>query len=514
MSAQEPGAIDSAPSLPPGIWSSGEHESMLAQAFQAIDVEESSAAQRASVARPAMPGGTNRIGARRDAGFKAISTAPSINKTPIGPSMVPLPYPTVQDLSNSVGVARSVRFNGEPAYVLHRSAQPKGTGDEPGTGKGVRSGTVTGEVKPVVGSSTVRVEGKYVVRDGDACTMNGGNNPGIYVTSPAPGCAVSNGTFIGDPDPPVRAETPAEEHWFSTWWKNTKNEMGAAVDHPWEAVKGGVKGLANIPSALGEMLLKGAALQSAGEMEQASAMHSLFGQTQAAEQMRDSAAQVRDGVDAIHLPMFEMSNPAQAGGDKILTAASLVAGGAGLVKSGVKGLAGLSKGTVAVEVEAAKIMTTGAKAAQTDQAIAKVATVADNIATPPIAAPAGNGVKVLRKLKSLRKKYLGATPGKSSSTGEKVIARLRAEDKVRTDPATGKVEFLAGDNKWYELKFADMAHKEDAVVWWNRLGRQYGERSPEVRTWMLEPDNYVLEHFSINRSAGAKLKIGYLPPMK
>lgn len=506
--------MDSAPSLPPGIWSSGEHESMLAQAFQAIDVEESSAAQRASVARPAMPGGTNRIGARRDAGFKAISTAPSINKTPIGPSMVPLPYPTVQDLSNSVGVARSVRFNGEPAYVLHRSAQPKGTGDEPGTGKGVRSGTVTGEVKPVVGSSTVRVEGKYVVRDGDACTMNGGNNPGIYVTSPAPGCAVSNGTFIGDPDPPVRAETPAEEHWFSTWWKNTKNEMGAAVDHPWEAVKGGVKGLANIPSALGEMLLKGAALQSAGEMEQASAMHSLFGQTQAAEQMRDSAAQVRDGVDAIQLPMFQMSNAAQAGGDKILTAATLVTGGIGIAKSGVKGLAGLGKATVAVDTQAAKILTTGAKAAQTEEAIAKAATVVDNVTTSPVAMPAGDGVKILRKIKSLRRKYLGNTPGKNSATGRKVQERMRANGDLITDRLTGKTMFKASDGKWYDIKYADMAHKEDAVTWWNHTGRQYGARAPEVRAWMLESKNYVLEHRSINRSLGARLGERYLPPLK
>ncbi|PKB13783.1 HNH/ENDO VII superfamily nuclease [Janthinobacterium sp. 64] len=506
--------MDSAPSLPPGIWSSGEHESMLAQAFQAIDVEESSAAQRASVARPAIPGGTNRIGARRDAGFKAISTAPSINKTPIGPSMVPLPYPTVQDLSNSVGVARSVRFNGEPAYVLHRSTQPKGTGDEPGTGKGVRSGTVNGEVKPVVGSSTVRAEGKYIVRDGDACTMNGGNNPGIYVTSPAPVCRISNGKFIGESNPPVHAETPAEESWFSSWWKNTKHELNEAVEHPWEALKGAAKGIANIPSSIGEMVMKGATLQSAGEMEQAAAMHSMFGQTEAAERMSAGAEQVRQGVDAIHLPMFEMSNAAQAGGDKILTAATLVAGGVGIAKSGVKGLAGLSKSAGVADAEAAKIMATGAKAAQTEQVLAKSGVVADDLVAVPIATPAGNGVKILRKIKSLREKYLGKTPGKGSRTGREVQERMRADGTLRDDAFTGQPEFLASDNKWYELRFADMAHKEDAVSWWNRLGRQYGAKAPEVRTWMLDSKNYVLDLNSLNRSAGAKLKVGYLPPLK
>ncbi len=113
----------------------------------------------------------------------AICTAPSINWTPVGAAMVPVPYQTVQDLSNSIGTARTVRFNGAPAYLLDQTTQPKGTGDERGTGKGVRSGTVGGEVKPVSGCKTVRIEGKFVVREGDKCIMNGGNNPGVFVTA-------------------------------------------------------------------------------------------------------------------------------------------------------------------------------------------------------------------------------------------------------------------------------------------------------------------------------------------
>jgi hypothetical protein len=57
-----------------------------------------------------------------------------------------------------------------------------------------------------------------------------------------------------------------------------------------------------------------------------------------------------------------------------------------------------------------------------------------------------------------------------------------------------------------------MAHKIDAVSWWNSTGRNYGAKSKEVRTWMLDSDNYYLEHFSINRSQGAKLKETYLDP--
>ena len=99
----------------------------------------------------------NKVGARKDGIFKAISTAPSFNLTPVGPTMVPLPYTTTIDLSNSTSVASNVRFNGRPVYTLG-SSQPNCKGDEHGSGGGVKSGTVNGEVKPTSASTTVRVE--------------------------------------------------------------------------------------------------------------------------------------------------------------------------------------------------------------------------------------------------------------------------------------------------------------------------------------------------------------------
>ena len=97
----------------------------------------------------------NSIGARKCSSFKAVSTAPSMNKTPVGNSTPPLPYPTVADLSNSVDIVKSVRFNGNPAYVLSQTTQPSCKGDDPGVCKGAKSGTLNGEVKPVKGSTTV-----------------------------------------------------------------------------------------------------------------------------------------------------------------------------------------------------------------------------------------------------------------------------------------------------------------------------------------------------------------------
>ncbi|WP_342512477.1 GH-E family nuclease [Sporosarcina sp. FSL K6-1522] len=116
---------------------------------------------------------------------------------------------------------------------------------------------------------------------------------------------------------------------------------------------------------------------------------------------------------------------------------------------------------------------------------------------------------------SRRSEYMGATPGKSSRTGKEVIERMKNEDppKIRTT-RNGRTEFVASDGKWYPLNEADMAHLTDAVSWWNSTGKHYGAKSPEVREWMLDSNNYVLDHYSLNRSAGGELTETYLPPIK
>lgn len=153
-----------------------------------------------------------KIGARKSALFKAVCTAPSFNKTPVGSSTPAIPYPTIQDLSNGVAVALSVRFNGQAAYVLNSTVQPGCKGDDPGVAGGVKSGTVNGFVKPVDAAAHFRAEKKHVVRQGDPNVMNGGNNPGVYITAQAP-AAASAAAKAGDggaPLAPVQPETPAE----------------------------------------------------------------------------------------------------------------------------------------------------------------------------------------------------------------------------------------------------------------------------------------------------------------
>lgn len=109
-----------------------------------------------------------------------------------------------------------------------------------------------------------------------------------------------------------------------------------------------------------------------------------------------------------------------------------------------------------------------------------------------------------------RNDLMGNTPSKSSATGKTVIERMTSEGKIRTN--NGMQEFMDSQGNWHPLSEADMAHKIDAVSWWNGTGRYYGAKSSVVRKFMLDPNNYYLEHYSINRSQGALLRQRYLPP--
>jgi hypothetical protein len=136
---------------------------------------------------------------------------------------------------------------------------------------------------------------------------------------------------------------------------------------------------------------------------------------------------------------------------------------------------------------------------------------ADVSAAPDTAAAA---TQPAPKKTSLREQYLGRTPSKNSRTGREVQARMRSDDELRENPITGDTEFQASNGNWYPLNQADMSHNTDAVKWWNQTGRQFGPKSPEVREWMLDPNNYTLDHYSINRSQGAQLPDTYLPPLQ
>lgn len=112
---------------------------------------------------------------------------------------------------------------------------------------------------------------------------------------------------------------------------------------------------------------------------------------------------------------------------------------------------------------------------------------------------------------SCRTDFLGRTPGKNSRTGREVIARMRKNGEIRGSGS--RTEFKDSKGAWHPLSEADMSHKTDAVTWWNNTGRFLGPKSKPVRDWMLDSNNYYLDHYSLSRSAGAKLGQVYLPPV-
>lgn len=124
--------------------------------------------------------GTSQLGGSQQSQLTAISKGPSIywsshkKNSTIG-------LVVYQTMDNAVNTAKHTTFNGQPVYLLAKTTQPTCQGDATGRGGGVRSGTIGKEVKPTGGSSTIFVEGKALVRQGDTCTMNNGNTTGSYV---------------------------------------------------------------------------------------------------------------------------------------------------------------------------------------------------------------------------------------------------------------------------------------------------------------------------------------------
>lgn len=407
---------------------------------------------------------SNNIGARESASLKAVSSAPSINLTPRGRGMVPVAYPTVQDLSTSIGVANTVRFNGDPVYLCDRSTQPACKGDEQGSGGGIRSGTVNGVVKPVKGSGTVNVEKKPVIRAGDPCTMNGGNNPGTYVTAPAPSSAPPK-FAIETSNPPITLDTPQEQSAFDKWLDNTAENIRQALKHPVEGIKGAAKGLVNTVPATVELLLKAAAEQRATDLDDAAAIQTLLGQGAAAKTISDVAGETRAHADKINVPKLTMSNSAQDGGDTISTAVQIFAGGVGLLRSGAKWLKRLGNGGKA---------TAGTKEIPVTAGVGKSA-----IGLVDESGAVGNGVKVLPRSSSTVPMNLAPGPVNFMKTNDQFF--LNASRRVDIDP-DGMFDVIAHGNQTHiELNLPPGAILVDAKVAAAQILRSKGYVGQDIR---------------------------------
>ena len=144
-----------------------------------------------------------------------VGLYPDVCLTP--PNNAPVPYAVIARFSDGVRARATVRFRGLDAMTDFGRIS-RVYGDEAGLGGGVRSGVNMGMCRPKVASSSVRINGQYVVRHTDEIEMNcaGPEGPSnttgkvMYVPVGTPLAVGPMGEVAGDTDPPVEPETPEE----------------------------------------------------------------------------------------------------------------------------------------------------------------------------------------------------------------------------------------------------------------------------------------------------------------
>ncbi len=101
---------------------------------------------------------------------------PNVCLTPVpGSSPVPIPYPSIADLSQADDVSENVTVGGLGVILSEHSTVASTSGDEPGTDGGVTSLVNGGKCTFPQGSGTVQINGKAVVRMGDQTQQNVGD---------------------------------------------------------------------------------------------------------------------------------------------------------------------------------------------------------------------------------------------------------------------------------------------------------------------------------------------------
>ncbi|GAB2854585.1 hypothetical protein GCM10027277_23890 [Pseudoduganella ginsengisoli] len=113
--------------------------------------------------------------------FYCVSVTPDICKTPVGNSVIPIPYTITGEFKDAQDVSRSVKMHSEPAFLHGKSFIPSVKGDERGTVGGIKSGTYLKRVQPKDKSSTKGANGTQTVQESRFIWMNDRNTFGrIY----------------------------------------------------------------------------------------------------------------------------------------------------------------------------------------------------------------------------------------------------------------------------------------------------------------------------------------------
>ena len=110
--------------------------------------------------------------------FPNVCFTPPVS--PASPSGIPIPYPSIGQLSAADATASSVKAGGSEV-VTKASSISSTTGDSAGSLLGVKSGTVGGGVAFKTASGSVFAEGSEVVRMLDQTEQNDGNAVGFVL---------------------------------------------------------------------------------------------------------------------------------------------------------------------------------------------------------------------------------------------------------------------------------------------------------------------------------------------
>jgi hypothetical protein len=120
-------------------------------------------------------GKSNSLSHKGGMGFTK-STLPDVCKTPSPGGPVPIPYPVIVSMTNSLKKgSKKVKVDGGNSAAIKGSEFSRCNGDEPGTAGGVKSSTNMKEATWILYSFDVKIEGKNACRLSDKMMMNHGN---------------------------------------------------------------------------------------------------------------------------------------------------------------------------------------------------------------------------------------------------------------------------------------------------------------------------------------------------
>ena len=108
----------------------------------------------------------------KDSDYTLNSMAPDVCKTPVGSSMVPLPYPITHNMGESENCSSNVYVNGKKAFLHGKSYVDNVVGDAPGTGGGIATSVNMKVSHSQDSSKSVYINGHAIVRTGDKVKMN------------------------------------------------------------------------------------------------------------------------------------------------------------------------------------------------------------------------------------------------------------------------------------------------------------------------------------------------------